>query len=65
LRSLGVTESFRAVEVQGEERDRAITAYRASVGNMVDSAFARLPDAADNATFRLDDPAVVSVHKDS
>ena len=60
LRSHGVTESFRAVEVVGEERDRAIAAYRAAVGKQIEPAFARLPNASDHPTFRLDDAAVVS-----
>jgi deazaflavin-dependent oxidoreductase (nitroreductase family) len=60
LRHRGVSESFRAVEVQGEERDRVIAAYRAWLGKAVEPAFAKLPDPADHPTFRLDDVAVVS-----
>ena len=60
LRNRGVTESFRAVEVEGEERDRVIAAYRAWLGKRVEPAFVKLPDPADHPTFRLDDVAVVS-----
>jgi deazaflavin-dependent oxidoreductase (nitroreductase family) len=60
LRSHGVTESFRAVEVEAEERDHAIAAYRAAAGKPVEPAFAKLPDATDHPTFRLDDAVVVS-----
>jgi hypothetical protein len=60
LRHRGVSESFRAVEVDGAERDRVIAAYRAAAGKIVEPAFAKLPDPADHPTFRLDDMAVVS-----
>ena len=60
LRHRGVSESFRAVEVDGAERDRVIAAYRAGAGKMVEPAFAKLPDPADHPTFRLEDIAVVS-----
>jgi deazaflavin-dependent oxidoreductase (nitroreductase family) len=60
LRARGVTETFRAVEVEGEERDRVIAAYRAALGKQVEAAFAKLPNAANHPTFRLEDVAVVS-----
>jgi len=60
LRHRGVSESYRAVDVEGEERDRAIAAYRALVGKAVEPAFAKLPDPADHPTFRLEDVSVVS-----
>lgn len=60
LRQRGVSESFRAVEVDGAERDMVIAAYRAAAGKMVEPAFAKLPDPADHPTFRLDDISVVS-----
>ena len=63
LRVRGVTESFRAVEVEGAERDRAIAAYRAWLGKSVERGFKKLPNAADHPTFRLDDVAVVSAPK--
>jgi hypothetical protein len=56
LRTHGLTESFGAVEVDGEERDRAIAAYRAMAGKAIEPAFAKLPDAADHPTFRLEGP---------
>jgi deazaflavin-dependent oxidoreductase (nitroreductase family) len=60
LRQRGVSESFRAVEVAGEERDRVIAAYRAALGKHVEPSFAILPDPSDHPTFRLDDMAVIS-----
>jgi deazaflavin-dependent oxidoreductase (nitroreductase family) len=38
LRHRGVSESFRAVEVDGAERERVIAAYRAGAGKMVEPA---------------------------
>jgi deazaflavin-dependent oxidoreductase (nitroreductase family) len=63
LRSRGVTESFRALEIEGEERDRVIAAYRALLGKRVEPAFVKLPNAADHPTFRLEDVAIVSAPK--
>jgi deazaflavin-dependent oxidoreductase (nitroreductase family) len=60
LRSHGVTESFRAVEVLDEERDRVIATYRATYGKSVQQQFEKLPNAADHPTFRLEEMAVVS-----
>lgn len=60
LRSHGITESFRAVEVMGNERDRVIDTYRATYGKRVQQAFEKLPNAADHPTFRLEEMAVVS-----
>ena len=64
LRSHGVTESFRAVEVLDEERDRVIATYRASPGKSVQRDFEKLPNAADHPTFRLEHVAVVSAPHD-
>jgi deazaflavin-dependent oxidoreductase (nitroreductase family) len=64
LRTRGVTESFRAVEVLGDERDRAIAAYRATYGKRFEKAFEKLPNAADHPTFRLEEMAVVSAPKE-
>jgi deazaflavin-dependent oxidoreductase (nitroreductase family) len=55
LRQRGISESFRAVEVDGAERDRVIAAYRAALGKSVEPAFAKLPDPSDHPTFRLED----------
>ena len=60
LRHKGVTESFKAVEVDGDERDRVIAAYRALLGKAVEPAFTQLPDPACHPTFRLEEVAVVS-----
>jgi deazaflavin-dependent oxidoreductase (nitroreductase family) len=54
LRMGGRTLSFKVVEVTGAERDQVIAAYRAKFGASVDPFFARLPDAADHPTFRLE-----------
>ena len=62
LRSHGLTESFLVVEVDGMERDRAIAAYRTQAGKMLEPAFARLPDADDHPTFRLEDVKVILAH---
>lgn len=47
------TETFRAIEVEGEERDRVIGAFRAKADRFLNRDFDRLPDAADHPTFRV------------
>ena len=47
------TETFRAIEVEGEERDRVIGAFRAKADKFLNQDFDRLPDAADHPTFRV------------
>jgi hypothetical protein len=59
-----VTESFRAVEVLGDERDRVIATYRATYGKLFEKAFDKLPNAADHPTFRLEEMAVVSAPRE-
>ncbi len=60
LRRKGRAEAFSAVEVDGDERERAIAAYIARLGPIrrdrdpVKRDFDRLPSAADHPTFRLD-----------
>ena len=49
-------EAFRAVEVDGAERERVVAAYRQKVGGIVKSEFQRLPDPADHPTFRIEGP---------
>lgn len=47
------TERFRAIEVEGEERNRVIGAFRAKADTLLNRDFDRLPDAADHPTFRV------------
>jgi deazaflavin-dependent oxidoreductase (nitroreductase family) len=47
------TETFRAIEVEGEERDRVIGSFRAKADRFLNRDFDRLPDAADHPTFRV------------
>ena len=47
------TETFRAIEIEGEERDRVIGAFRAKADKFLNRDFDRLPDAADHPTFRV------------
>jgi deazaflavin-dependent oxidoreductase (nitroreductase family) len=53
LRYKDRTEAFRAIEVEGEERDRVIGAFRAKADRFLNRDFDRLPDAADHPTFRV------------
>jgi deazaflavin-dependent oxidoreductase (nitroreductase family) len=57
LRFHGSTESLRATEVDGAERDRVVAAYRRALGRSVDPYFRRIPDAADHPVFRLEPEA--------
>jgi len=60
LHRKGRGESITAVEVDGDERERAIAAYLARLGPIrrdrdpVKKDFDRLPNAADHPTFRLE-----------
>ena len=56
LRRRGRKEPFRAVEVDGAERERVVAAYRQKVGGVVKAHFDRLPDPADHPTFRIEEP---------
>jgi deazaflavin-dependent oxidoreductase (nitroreductase family) len=53
LRHKGRTQSFTAIEVDGDERDRVIAVFRAKADRLLKGDFDRLPDAADHPTFRL------------
>jgi deazaflavin-dependent oxidoreductase (nitroreductase family) len=53
LRYRGRTVVFKATEVDGAERDRAIAAYLAGSGPLRKD-FNRRPNAADHPTFRVD-----------
>ena len=54
LRFKGRTQDFTAVEVDGEQRDRVIDAFRAKADKFLSQDFDRLPNAADHPTFRVD-----------
>ena len=47
-------ESFRAVEVQGDEHDRVVAAYREHMGWRAREFFTALPDPADHPVFRVE-----------
>ena len=54
LRFHGATTPFRAVEIDGPERDQIVAAYRAKQGRAVDGFFRELPEPADHPVFRVD-----------
>jgi hypothetical protein len=54
LRHKGHSEAFTAIEVDGEERDRVISAFRAKADRLLNKEFGRLPDVADHPTFRVE-----------
>jgi deazaflavin-dependent oxidoreductase (nitroreductase family) len=49
-------EPFRAVEVQGDEHDRVVVAYRAHMGWRAREFFGALPNPADHPVFRIETP---------
>ncbi len=49
--------AFRAVELQGGERDRIVVAYRDQMGRRASELFKALPDLADHPVFRVDPEA--------
>ena len=53
LRRKGVPEAVTAVEVFGDERDRANAMYVAKLGGLRRD-YDKLPDTADHPTFRID-----------
>jgi hypothetical protein len=54
LRRRGRTETFIAIEVDGEERDRVIAAFDARTPKPFKKDFDRRPGAADHPTFRVE-----------
>lgn len=46
-------ETFRAVELRGDERDRIVAAYRDRLGWRAREFFEALPNLADHAVFRV------------
>jgi deazaflavin-dependent oxidoreductase (nitroreductase family) len=53
LRRGRTRETFRAVEVHGDEHDRVVVAYREHMGRRARSFFEALPDPADHYVFRI------------
>lgn len=54
LRMRGTHQDFRAVELQGDERDRVVAAYRDFMGRRSQQYFAKLPSPADHPVFRVE-----------
>jgi deazaflavin-dependent oxidoreductase (nitroreductase family) len=54
LRMRGTHQDFRAVELQGAQRDRIVTAYRDFMGRRSQRYFAALPASADHPVFRVE-----------
>lgn len=54
LHHKGLIEAFSAVEVDGEERERVIAAFRAKSDKLLNREFDRLPISADHPTFRVE-----------
>jgi deazaflavin-dependent oxidoreductase (nitroreductase family) len=54
IRLRGTTRPFRAIELDGAERDRIVAAYRAKLGRRAEGFFRELPDAADHPVFRVE-----------
>ena len=54
LRRRGRTEAFGAIEVEGDERDWVIAAFRKKVPKSARVDFERLPTVTDHPTFRLE-----------
>jgi deazaflavin-dependent oxidoreductase (nitroreductase family) len=54
LRMRGTHQDFHAVELQGDERDRVVAAYRDFMGRRVQQYFAKLPSLADHPVFRVE-----------
>jgi hypothetical protein len=49
-------EPFRGIEVQSDEHDRVVAAYRERMGWPAREFFAALPDPADHPVFRIEPP---------
>ncbi|HEX8855574.1 MAG TPA: hypothetical protein VF752_08220 [Thermoleophilaceae bacterium] len=47
-------KAFRAVEVDGRERERVVTTYRNALGRLARDYFEQFPNPADHPTFRLE-----------
>jgi deazaflavin-dependent oxidoreductase (nitroreductase family) len=49
-------QEFRAIELQGDKRDRIVAAYRVALGRRAKTYFAALPNVADHPVFRVEPP---------
>ena len=54
LRHKGRSQTFTAIEVEGDERDRVIAAFRSKADKFLNRDFDRLPNPADHPTFRVE-----------
>jgi deazaflavin-dependent oxidoreductase (nitroreductase family) len=54
FRNRAKTTPFLAVELDGDERDRVVAAYRDRFGKRVAGFFRALPNLADHPVFRMD-----------
>ena len=54
LRQKGRNQAFTAIEVEGDERDRVIAAFRSKADRLLNRDFDRLPSASDHPTFRVE-----------
>lgn len=54
LRASGKHQDFRAVEIEGDERDRIVAAYRDHMGSRFENYFKALPDLSKHPVFRVD-----------
>ena len=54
LRAHGVTAAYRVTEVEADERDEVVAAYRQALGRSVDGYFREIPNPADHPVFRLE-----------
>jgi deazaflavin-dependent oxidoreductase (nitroreductase family) len=54
LRRRGRTETFTAIEVDGDERDRVIAAFHSRTPKPFSRDFDQRPSAADHPTFRME-----------
>jgi deazaflavin-dependent oxidoreductase (nitroreductase family) len=59
LRKGRTHEPFQAVEIQGDMRDRVVSAYRDRMGLRAREFFIAIPDPADHPVFRIDQPEAV------
>lgn len=54
LRIGRIRETFRAMEVEGEDRARVVAAYRAKLGRAVKGYFNRIPNPADHPVLQTE-----------
>ena len=54
LRIGRIRETFRAMEVEGEDRARVVAAYRAKLGRAIKGYFNRIPNPADHPVLQTE-----------